>query len=206
MTWQCFLVEPSDRERRSLRRYAGYGDGDRTCAVSEMGYHNAESPIEDGPCERDGRGYISQDNDWPRDDPRWPTHCACGYAFAADDEWQLFRDPIYVAPDGSEHVIHGKVAPGLMVDAFWLHAASQYAGRSPDGRVLMLYLPDGYSWIIDGPSSNGDGWQRTGPPPLITARPSILSPGYHGWLTDGVLSDDLDGRSYPAIEARAGVA
>lgn len=198
MAWQCFLVRPTDRERRFLRRFESYGFGSpRCCTASGLGYHNAEVRIEDGPCVRDSRGYISQGDSWPRDDPRWPTHCACGHEFRSDDTWQLFRDPIYVADDGSEHTLHGKVKPGLMVDAFWLKEVKTYHERSPDGMVLMLYLPDGFTWTIDGGALNGPGWERTGTPPAITARPSILSPGYHGWLDNGVLSDDLDGRRYP---------
>ncbi len=49
-----------------------------------------------------------------------------------------------------------------------------------------------------------DGWTITGEAPLLTASPSLgigqRPEGgwlYHGWLKAGVLSDDLDGRTYP---------
>lgn len=44
-------------------------------------------------------------------------------------------------------------------------------------------------WDIDNCSSNGAGWTRTGTPPNITVRPSIVFPpnGYHGFLTEGEL-------------------
>ena len=46
------------------------------------------------------------------------------------------------------------------------------------------------------------GWSVTGEPPRITAHPSINAVGdYHGWLVDGVLSDDVEGRTYPATSA-----
>jgi hypothetical protein len=75
--------------------------------------------------------------------------------------------------------------------------------RGPDGRCLVLKTPAG-DWVIDGPASGGGRWERTGVPPLITARPSILIPGqYHGWLTAGVLSDDIDGKPPPTRSASA---
>lgn len=67
-----------------------------------------------------------------------------------------------------------------------------------------LVLPNGALWNIYGKMSDGSkGWDITGDIPKITARPSILSHAngvhgeYHGWLTDGVLSNDLEGRTYP---------
>lgn len=70
-------------------------------------------------------------------------------------------------------------------------------------QALFIQLPDGV-WCIDGLAS-GDptkkGWTVTGEPPLITAQPSINSnpgypDGYHGFLQNGVLTDDLEGRTY----------
>lgn len=63
----------------------------------------------------------------------------------------------------------------------------------PDGHVHTLRTPGG-DRVIDAPSPNGSKWTRTGTPPILTARPSILagrdSQGnrlYHGFLTDGIL-------------------
>jgi hypothetical protein len=196
MIWQCFLLEPTDRVQRALRRYSGPQAGHGwTC---ETGYHNAMTRIEDGPLIVTERGtHRTEPADWPHDDPRWPTHCACGYAFddAAGDQRQLFYAALHRLPDGQETTLHDAPA-GAMWDAAWL--ADHWHGA--DGRCLMLKLPDGSEWVIDGPAGNAPGkipgWERTGTPPLITARPSILSPGYHGFLTDGVLTDDLEGRTY----------
>jgi hypothetical protein len=56
---------------------------------------------------------------------------------------------------------------------------------SPDQR----YFGDG-GW-------HGAGWKVFGLFPLITATPSINFPGfYHGWLQDGGLSDDIEGRRF----------
>jgi hypothetical protein len=68
---------------------------------------------------------------------------------------------------------------------------------------LLIELPDG-PWCMDGLASGDStkaGWAVTGEPPAITVYPSINSQagyrqGYHGFLTAGVLSDDLEGRTY----------
>lgn len=68
---------------------------------------------------------------------------------------------------------------------------------------LLIQLPDG-PWCMDGIASGDDtesGWTVTGEPPEITVKPSINSRagqpgGYHGFLTAGILSDDLEGRTY----------
>lgn len=62
---------------------------------------------------------------------------------------------------------------------------------------VCIRLPGGDDWCIDQKSSNGSGWTVTGEEGLWTANPSILVPNYHGFLRDGVLSDDTDGRTYP---------
>lgn len=74
--------------------------------------------------------------------------------------------------------------------------------RSP----LVVYVPPGIPMLLDQPTSNmnGHGWTVTGEAPNITVHPSIGiykpkgQPGwdYHGWLKDGVLSDDIDGKKY----------
>jgi hypothetical protein len=46
-------------------------------------------------------------------------------------------------------------------------------------------------------SSNGvNGWTVTGTFPKITVTPSIGSSGYHGFIRDGYLEDDLEGRAF----------
>jgi hypothetical protein len=71
---------------------------------------------------------------------------------------------------------------------------------------ITICLPNGHHWEIDSRFGGGpdgqrkqNGWTVTGELPTLTAMPSInsLGPnGYHGWLKDGVLSDDLEGRKY----------
>lgn len=177
----CFLIEATHDYRVSLRRFSSSVSrpcpkrGVRGCDASNvMGVetHN-EHPINGDEPDR-----------WPHDTASWPRACEhCDGLFRDDDAWQVFYESIYRRADGTpgEHFVRS-LAPGAMFDATWL---PQH--RGPDGRSLILMLPDGRQWHVDGPSTNGNGWTRTGDVPRITARPSILTPGYHGFLTDGVL-------------------
>jgi hypothetical protein len=55
--------------------------------------------------------------------------------------------------------------------------------------VLVVRTPAG-DWWVDG-MIEGPGWQRTGTPPYVSAKPSIIlirgALEYHGWLQDGLL-------------------
>lgn len=54
-------------------------------------------------------------------------------------------------------------------------------------------LPGGAVWTPIQPP----GWTIEGEMPNVTVRPSINQEGvYHGWITNGVLSDDIEGRTY----------
>lgn len=53
---------------------------------------------------------------------------------------------------------------------------------------LAVLCPNGAEWCVDQRSSNGDGWKVIGDAPLVTCRPSIDVPGFHGWLRDGVFT------------------
>ena len=70
---------------------------------------------------------------------------------------------------------------------------------------LCVKLPSGGSeWNIDlGRRINASGgrqvpaWTRTGEAPNVTVTPSINNVGrYHGWLTNGVLTDNCEGRKF----------
>src|SRR5579885_3222293 len=77
----------------------------------EHSYHDAEVEIAhtDTPVERchttSGKGDYA-------DDPRWPTHCACGYAFEDDDEWQVSNKRLYDTASGQPE-------PGHLYWATW---------------------------------------------------------------------------------------
>jgi len=182
----CFWLEPVPRAERMLRRYRSSVKLNLPCPAK--GYHDAVVTIETIDLSLDKTG--SGDDAWPHDDPRWPRTCGCGYVFPETDEWQHNINRLYERSDTKELVVlWGDRTPvGAMWNAHWM--GDHY--RGPDGRCLCVKTPGG-SWMIDGPSSNGGRWKRTGTPPKITVTPSILigsSPAkYHGWLRDGVLVD-----------------
>lgn len=74
----------------------------------------------------------------------------------------------------------------------------ELVGTLPNGRMLFVRIPGGILWSPHYKVDFGAQWQIvSGEAPRITVRPSISYPQrYHGWLTEGVLSDDLDGRLY----------
>lgn len=180
---RCFWVAVTDRQARSLRRYVSRSDAN--CPASH-GYHNASVPIDqvvmgDDVAIEQGAGDFASD-------PRWPTHCECGYEFQETDPRQVFHERIYrCEADGREWQLR-ELPPGAMYDATWYRDESKKAG--PDGINLCVCLPPNGGldyWFVDGAASNGPGWTRTGTVPNVTANPSILTPRYHGWLRDGVL-------------------
>lgn len=91
-------------------------------------------------------------------------------------------------PRQSERRARGLEGLSFLSVAYWRDHSEH---RSP----ITMVCPNGEQWCVDQKANNGPGWTVTGDWPRITARPSIVVPGYHGWLTDGVFSTDLDGRS-----------
>ncbi len=69
----------------------------------------------------------------------------------------------------------------------------------------MIMLPNGYALCVDTCFWNGDaldperrGWTVTGEPPNLTMSPSVNIVGsYHGFVTNGVIGDDVEGRKFP---------
>lgn len=69
---------------------------------------------------------------------------------------------------------------------------------------LVVKLPDGTEFCVDERASHeigkpsGSGWAVTGTAPAITVAPSINIIGrYHGFLQNGVITDDCEGRTFP---------
>lgn len=77
---------------------------------------------------------------------------------------------------------------------------------------IMLCVPDGWVLCLDAARrrggartvghEDGDGWRISGLPPNLTATPILETPGYAGYLFDGVLGDDEYGRTYPHLPKR----
>jgi hypothetical protein len=91
-----------------------------------------------------------------------------------------------------------------LADHYWAHNAQ----RPP----LYVALPCVYStgpglqvfgvdWkCYSKEQGHYGGWQVSGAPPAITVQPSINIVGsYHGWLQNGVVSEDCEGRVYAGL-------
>lgn len=209
---KVFWLEPIERMRLSLRRYAG-----NSKCPGKMGYHDAKLPlfevlshIEDW----DGRKIGTHDGPKMREDvpagSAWPTHCECGYEFQEGDEWQVFSEALYRRVDTGEIVTLRDAPPGAMWDAFWIHDVKGgfMFGQGADGIVLMVKLPNGNDWCVDQRASNctmpnDDNhrcWCRHGDPrtgnvhvdksctTCQAGAGSIQSGDYHGFLHNGELT------------------
>ena len=61
---------------------------------------------------------------------------------------------------------------------------------------ITVFCPNNREWCIDQKSRNGTGWIVTGTVDNITCSPSIVVPGYHGFLQSHCFTPDLDGNKY----------
>lgn len=202
---QCFWLEPTDIAAIYLRRYRI--NSDQVCRQTGF-YHDAKIRIEDRPIqwsESNGNQYIaSLDEELFIHDSRWPSICICGnYAFTEADARQVFQDRIYKRVDTGNLIPLRNMSVGAMWDAEW----NRPFGVGPDGRSLMVKLPNGFDWHIDGRCNNctipddpfqerHHCWIRTGTPPKITVGKtggvscgagggSIQAGNYHGFLRNG---------------------
>ncbi len=206
---RCFLLEPTERVRVSLRRYSRECAPD-CCSASpgKYSYHTAKNPIGDESEERDMKGYICNGlKPAPaHDDPRWPRLCACGYQFQEEDSWQRFIEEVYRRADtGEEMTLHDTPA-----GAMWYYPYGDRFQVPQDEHNLVVKTPGG-DWQIDSQANNcgmsDDGrqekhhcWIRHGIPPDVTVDKeggptcsagagSIQYGSYHGFLRNGYLED-----------------
>lgn len=109
--------------------------------------------------------------------------------------------PRIAGPDGN------RLPAGLMwfedIDSSGLSAF--YHEHNADRLPIMLVLPCGCWFLVDSRATGSDsGWAVTGTPPNLTMTPSInclshpSGVGWHGYLTNGILTDDVEGRSHPS--------
>jgi len=150
---RVFWLEPTGTERLALRRWSADGRGPCSANPStdpRWSHHRASVVIGDEP----DAGLPSGDVH-PHDDQRWPTHCACGYAFAADDDYSLDRDNLYARGDTGELTMLRDAPAGAMWDASWYrsHGGGEYM-TGPDGISLVVKLPNGSDWCVDQQASN----------------------------------------------------
>jgi hypothetical protein len=148
------------------------------------------------------------------DDIQIPLACVCGLRFTkANSESTIsgsyyeYRNPKTGKINSLPHLV---ATPGAMWECPWLveereeiireggSFLSQFFVRDWLGKryPICVMCPDGSNWIVDQKSSNGDGWTITGEEPKLTAKPSIQTPGYHSWLTDGLFGTDPNCKLY----------
>jgi hypothetical protein len=214
---QCFWLEFAELCEWGLRRYTSFRDegvpectrgggkwGHSHGAILILGQHPAV-----GQDDADGQYTLAVDSRsssivWPADDdPRWPTHCECGFAFRDEDPHQRWTDMLYWRVDTGELMTTRAAPPGAMWDAKWW---PKEWWHGPDGRHLVAKCPNGREWHIDDRASNctmpEDNvhrcWVRHGEPPNLTVDKSgltcqagagsIVSGDYHGFLQNGVFT------------------
>jgi len=117
-----------------------------------------------------------------------------------------FADRRWSRPGHDDGWTDRTLPPGAMLDAYW-RRDTVHVGA--DGISLVIVLPPekrrsdtgeidnrGNWWNVDGPNFNNATWNRTGDPrdpTSLSITPSINTPDYHGFVTAGVLTNDLGG-------------
>lgn len=84
---RCFWMVPTEKDRRSLRRY----NGNVKCP-GVWSYHNGHTLIEDGPADSVSHSFSSSEA--LAFDSRWPVKCdECDYRFIDSDNWRSIYNP-----------------------------------------------------------------------------------------------------------------
>jgi len=105
------------------------------------------------------------------------------------DMWPAPRILEYAVPGGVyEHMLSPR------------YLAMPEPRRAP----LVVCLPGGVDFVIDTRAWKdgvhyGDGWSLSGDPARsLTLSPSVNINGiYHGWIRDGVITEDVEARAFP---------
>lgn len=203
---KCFWLERTYKCSQALRVYERT---EQDCPQGMNGYHEATTPLPDGDL-MDHPNYPDRavqrvatkasDAELIAQHGGYPTHCTCGYEFSPKAEQHIFYRMLYKREDGSLTSVE-KAEPGAMWNA-WYHPS---VWRGPDGRSIMVKLPDGSEWCVDSRAANctmkdddvHKCWIRHGEPPNLTVDKngftcaagagSIATNGYHGFLRGGYL-------------------
>jgi hypothetical protein len=118
---------------------------------------------------------------------------------------------LYPSRDAARAAGGGRVPVGAMwpmdaedFDAWAERERNQYLARGLNRPPHFVKLPDGSEFCIDSRAWTpdrgyyGEGWNPVGEPPLVTLSPSINVQGrYHGYIQNGVITDDCEGRTFP---------
>jgi hypothetical protein len=171
-------LNPTGREKVYLRRYVEPAVDVEPCPdMPGIGsYHQARTYIGVRRIEWDdtGRRVPPRLADY-RDHGRWPTQCTCGRHFTDEDWRQVQTERLFVNWGQQEYTL-----PSAPPGSIW---SSPFARRKgPDGRSLVVRLPDGTDWLIDYDH------ERTGEVPGITVVGSHESGAYTASITGGILT------------------
>ena len=142
---RCFLLEPTEAIRRSLRRFVYSSEA--KCS-NPGGYHDAMVRIEDASSPALDR---MRERDWPHDDDRWPKACSCGYIFQEFDQWQVFDERFWRRTDNGEILSLRDAPAGAIWNAHWWPDDCKV-----DGQYLICRVPPRHEWTIDGRANNCD--------------------------------------------------
>jgi hypothetical protein len=197
---ECFLIEPIDYVRRSLRRFAFTSQ--RQCFEVKPGGSNpfgccdASIVIDPMMPKPQSPDHIERAVDWKvlAGHPDWPRVCSyCFQPFTDEHQWQVNEDRLYENSERGVRCTLRDAPPGAMWWAHWCQDWGSIQWKARGGGPHLFVMTPGGVWDIDQgcrDTPDGNGWERTGEPPEITARPSILiSDRYHGFLTGGVLQE-----------------
>ena len=200
MPWKMYLIERTDFCRRSLRRYAKSSlpgrvpDPKHYCDVTVVIDEKFYSPGDNNGRSDNIAGY--------ENDPRWPKTCdKCSQPFLAEDHWQVNEERLWSGSlDGKLYILR-EHPPGATWPCDWFPEEGpngQWTG--PDGKAWAVMMPAGMEWMIYSYASGNpkQKWSVSGTVPKITVSPSIYQVGYyHGFIRDGIITDDCDGRKFP---------
>jgi hypothetical protein len=157
---KCFLLEPTGKVERRLRRYVSSMEEGTKCPgnSSAYSYHNASAEALYDIVEADGPDDIGRNlnAESAQAFSGWPTKCAaCDYHFLTIDEWQVSTDHIFKRADTGEEFTLRSAPPGAMWDAYWF---AKYDGDwvGPDGKSITVRCPNGVEWNIDSRARNCD--------------------------------------------------
>jgi hypothetical protein len=153
MAFPCFVITQTHEAERSLRRLC-LGE-DNLCPLEGQKFHKAVVGIGRAPVVlTEHHSFAQIEADEYQGDERWPTHCACGYAFAEDDYWLVDQEAVYVAEDGREMTL--VEAP---VGAIWVAAwmtQEHFGVNGGTGPVYVVRLPGNHDWMPGQNASNCD--------------------------------------------------
>lgn len=105
-----------------------------------------------------------------------------GMGYYAD--W--YYDPTEERQRSGRHVVCQKES-NFLSSHYW----ADWSDKRPP---IIIFCPNGREWCIDQKANNGEGWKVTGEWPNLTCSPSIVVPGYHGFLRNGEFTADIEGR------------